>query len=460
MRTSNIATDLHNVTQIAPDKEDFISKNGRKKLPNNAHNRAVALREHAKGVFGFDTFTAKFVYLKDPPWPSPRQTGDPVAGACYTRAAAWMDVKGLTANRKEWIEAVEATAHRFSSLDLAIARLPPWHGVDNLPRRGIDTWLIDYCCGVPDTPVTRLISRMFYLGLAKRIIEPGSKVQTVLILDSPKQGAGKSRLVEAMAEPLGQKLTLKMDKFESKDDLHLLQGRVLIEIDELAAFKGKDVERLKAMFSTDSDTFRVPYGSGPETFDRACVFIGTTNEKAYLRDTTGNRRYMPITVGQIDVEGFKKVAAQLLAEAIYRVKSGERYWVDNADEAILEPETEKHIEEDSLQPAVVEVLWDTVGDTNTPFAIHTLMRKMNMPISDSRVSRRIGQILQTLGYEKKRTNKGNLWVKVQPANAPPDGAPEAFTPKGYGAQIKALQHGKVVKETKPSGKSEPWDGSK
>ena len=57
--------------------------------------------------------------------------------------------------------------------------------------------------------------------------------------------------------------------------------------------------------------------------------------------------------------------------------------------------------------------------------------------------------------------EGKTFLKVQwvnDINGAPGGAPgKPFTPKGFGARIKALTHGKVVKETKPSGKSEPWE---
>jgi predicted P-loop ATPase len=49
------------------------------------------------------------------------------------------------------------------------------------------------------------------------------------------------------------------------------------------------------------------------------VFIGTVNpegDNTYLRGQTGNTRYLPIGVRDINMEGFEQVRTQLFAEAL------------------------------------------------------------------------------------------------------------------------------------------------
>ena len=50
-------------------------------------------------------------------------------------------------------------------------------------------------------------------------------------------------------------------------------------------------------------------------FPRRLVFVGTTNEDQFLADSTGNRRWLPIRVGDVSVDAIKRDVLQLWAEA-------------------------------------------------------------------------------------------------------------------------------------------------
>src|SRR6185295_11207428 len=49
---------------------------------------------------------------------------------------------------------------------------------------------------------------------------------------------------------------------------------------------------------------------------RSCVFWGSTNDTEYLRSQHGNRRFLPIPVGRIDIEAIRRDRDQLWAEAV------------------------------------------------------------------------------------------------------------------------------------------------
>ena len=118
----------------------------------------------------------------------------------------------------------------------------------------------------------------------------------MLILTGP-QGIGKSTILNKMA---GDWFTDNIVDFGNKDTLLILQNCIIAEIAELQGFKKADVNSLKMFLGQQTDKFRAPYERREEEHPRHCVFFGTTNDREFLRDSTGNRRYWPIECGLVE----------------------------------------------------------------------------------------------------------------------------------------------------------------
>lgn len=213
-----------------------------------------------------------------------------------------------------------------------------WDGV-----RRLDTWLIDYC-GAQDTEFTRRISAMWMISACARGIHPGSKVDTVLVLEG-RQGSKKSSTLKTLAGSWFSDTPLVIG---NKDSLQVASCRWIIELAELSSLRSSETEAQKAFISASIDNYRPPYGKATEEFPRFAIFGGSTNEYRYLHDASGNRRYWPCAVSGCDVMGLKKVRDQLWAEAVYRYQSaelnqqlahplapGERWWFEDEDELLM-----------------------------------------------------------------------------------------------------------------------------
>lgn len=68
---------------------------------------------------------------------------------------------------------------------------------------------------------------------------------------------------------------------------------------------------------------RTPYARCAVTVPRRYVLAGTTNDERFLLDPTENRRFWPIAVGLIDLDGLRAVRDQLIAEALAHYRSGD-----------------------------------------------------------------------------------------------------------------------------------------
>ena len=103
-------------------------------------------------------------------------------------------------------------------------------------------------------------------------------------------------------------------RMENKEIAQRIQGKTVVEIGEMAGMTKKDADELKDFLTIEEDQWRPPYGREQRRSVRNCLFIMTTNEMDFLTDTTGNRRYAAIQVGDIDIDAIQRDLGQLWAE--------------------------------------------------------------------------------------------------------------------------------------------------
>ena len=202
-----------------------------------------------------------------------------------------------------------AKEHSFDSARDYVAALT-WDGE---PR--LDTWL-SRVYGVEDNSYHRAVGSNWLKGLVKRICEPGCKFDYVLVLVGP-QGIGKSTSLYTLGGPWHVETTMQTD---TKDFFMQFQGKAIIEFSEGETMRFTDVRRMKAIISMQSDKYRPAYGRFSVDFPRRIVFAMTTNQEEFLKDETGNRRWLPVNCFSLANIGWLIANRdQLFAEAYKRV---------------------------------------------------------------------------------------------------------------------------------------------
>lgn len=231
--------------------------------------------------------------------------------------------------------------------------LPDW---DGKPR--VETLFIDYF-GASDSTYTRAVSRKSMVAAVARIYHPGTKYDSVPILNGP-QGIGKSTFYAKLAgDWFSDSLTLT--DMRDKAGPEKLQGYWILELGELAGMRKADVETVKSFISRVDDKYRASYGVSVESHPRQCIIVGSTNaETGFLRDITGNRRFWPIRVNGNSPKKAWQIksdeVAQIWAETLVFYRNGEKLYLEGEDAIQAVTEQADAMETDEREGLVREYL--------------------------------------------------------------------------------------------------------
>lgn len=317
-------------------------------------NALIIMRNdpNIKGHYFYDAFRERPIVCGNLPW----QDFDKRQSDCWSDA----DDAGLRLHLEKFYK-IESAVKIRDAVELAMlehTRHPVREYLQSLEWDGekrADTLFIDYL-GAADTVYTREVTRKALLGAVARIMTPGCKHDHVLVLVGP-QGCRKSTTLAKLGKSWFSDSLYTMT---GKDAYEQLQGYWIIEMGEMAATKKADLEQIKQFVSKQTDSYRAAYARRTQEHPRQCAFFGTTNDDEFLRDSTGGRRFWPVTVtnaGKANGDSLTpEIVDQIWAETVTRFYAGEQWYLTNEVEAMAREMQEKHTEMNGKQGLVENFL--------------------------------------------------------------------------------------------------------
>jgi Virulence-associated protein E-like domain/Bifunctional DNA primase/polymerase, N-terminal len=294
--------------------------------------------------------------------------------------------------------------------------------------------------GAEDTELNRVLSRIMMIAAVRRIRHPGCEFQIFIVLQGP-QGKGKSKALKVLAglEYFSDQNILAVHSPQKQ--MEMMEGVVIYELAELQGITDRTIEAVKAFASRQVDQDRMVWYRFKDYRPRQCIFIGTVNDLHFLHDRTGNRRFGPVAVGEIDLKALERDRVQLWAEAAVREANEESIEVPEALWGVAAAEQDKRLVTDPWDDALVDIetkgasyiQWVNAQGENLRIRSRDIMSAselLNIPLErqTQALSKRLGHVMRKLGWKgpkllwfpnEKVQDKGFTKSGDEPSEKPP-----------------------------------------
>ena len=229
------------------------------------------------------------------------------------------------------------------------------------------------------------------------------------------QGCGKTTFFNRLLPQHLRQYYLDHLNLSNKFDKEMaLTNNLLVNLDELDAIKPSQQSSLKQTLSKSKVNGRPIYGASQEDRLRYASFVATTNNPHPLKDETGSRRYICLTIhngliidntGDIDYD-------QLYAQVLYEIRELKSpYWFNNDEVARIQEMNLEYIEKKDITE-IVEIMFRKPKENEKGTAMNStqlldIIRNQYPSVPRKHGSKiAIGKAMTALNYPS--TDRGNV----------------------------------------------------
>lgn len=246
----------------------------------------------------------------------------------------------------------------------------------------------------------RMLIKWLMTG-AKLASNDGSLNAEFILIFKGDQGKGKTRWFRSlMPKEYNTEFFKDGEQLNptSKDDVSKLISYWLVELGEIGAtMKKSDRDSLKAWITSPSDEYRSPYARKAEKYPRRTFICGTVNDDEFLRDETGNRRFVVMNVDKLNHTHNVNID-MMWGEVMSLLEHSKITTYLTEDEInVLNKRNKEYLVRSNEQIIIEEYLPNTKEMGYITAA--ALSKYLNDRFGYKLEPRRIGKALKTMGYE-------------------------------------------------------------
>ena len=304
---------------------------------------------------------------------------------------------------------------RYHPFEEYISSLQPWDGAtDHIAR------LASSVTVKGDQEYFSRCFKKWLVAFIAAIFDPEEVNHEILVFIG-RQGSYKSTWFHYLLPPeLRQYFLPKLmsNSGITKDDLFKIAQSGLVCLEEIDNMKQRDLNQLKAITTMRTINERRSYGEFNEFHRHIASFCATGNNRFFLTDHTGNRRFLTFEVESIVPPqtynfGYEGVYAQ--AYALWQ--QGFRYWFNEEENAEINLRNIEFEAPNKELELITKYYRAPMQGEECKFLTATdILERINGSIKEQLSTVRIGIALRAMGIERVRSgnSRGYRLVEITP----------------------------------------------
>lgn len=242
-------------------------------------------------------------------------------------------------------------------------------------------------------------------------------VNQVILTLIGRQGSYKTSFMQHILPPvLSEYYTTKSNSSRmTKDDLFTMTENLVINLEEIDTMPPSELNQLKAMVTQRYVDERRAYGRNKVHLPHVASFVATGNNLQFLTDDTGNRRWLPFEVEDIDCPWEADIPYEGIYSQTYALYQdiNFRYWFTDKEIQQLRG----HVQQFEVpRPEYELILTYYRKPVGLERGVYTTSSQIIGRFGNTslRLSlQKVGRAMRELGFRQVKASNANYWVVVE-----------------------------------------------